>query len=168
MLINTEVEMYDPSTDEVLTEADYDGWNIAILKGGTKGTDSSGNPVLCVILRATNNTGGVASFSYVGSSSVYLSNNGSLSSQLSFEAFQNGLSLSFSVADCSTSDSTLYDRYLLYEKYNDVDVQDGVTVYIPLFISLDDKDSEISLTISASRFGSFSSGSSTILNATYN
>ena len=151
-----EVTAYDPSDVAVLTETNIDGWNIALLDDATTAT-LDGETIFSITFKITNNSGEAGSvsagYSSVRAGSIY-----------DIEVFQNGIQCdarSFLASLYSSWD--LYDRLLLEDESNNLTIQDGVTLYIPVFYTLNDDTGEVSFEIIDSDY----TGDTTLLSITY-
>lgn len=153
--VTEEVTAYDPSGVAVLTEIDVDGWNIALLDDATTAT-LDGETVFSITLKITNNSG--------DADNVYVSGTGvRAGSRYYIEVFQNGIQCDSAYVSILDSDWELYDRVLLENENNSLTIQDGVTLYIPVFYTLNDATGEVSFEIVDSDY----TGDTTLLSIAY-
>ena len=143
-----EVTTYDPSDVAVLAETNIDGWNIALLDDAKTAT-LDGETIFSITFKITNNSGGANSV-YVGYTDLIA---GSL--LYGIYVFQNGIQCDPSTSASIASDSNweLYDRVLLEDESNNLTIQDGVTLYIPVFYTLNDDTGEVSFDVEEFNLG---------------
>lgn len=157
-----EVTAYDPSNVEVLTEFDYEGWNIALLDDATTASYTTllgeDETIFSITLKITNNSGESDTVMAANGSSIIAGNIFAVS------VFQGGIQCDATGLGSSDTSFDLYDRVLLQDENEGLTIQDGVTLYIPVFYVLNNETSEISLTIDSSIF---SIDAETLLSITY-